>query len=134
MKKQDLQKFVVEYQLVDQQIKVLQQQLVLLEQQATETAALIDNLESLKNVKARTKAFAQLGPGMSVETTVNEPSHVLVNVGANTIVKKTLPEAQNMLHTQIEEIKKITEKMHAEIQRLLGHAQQLRHEIQKVSA
>ena len=132
MKKQELQQFILEFQLVDQQLKMLQQQLIMLEQQAAEITSMIDNLEQLKSVKEKTKTFAQLGPGISIETTLDEPSRVLVNVGANIVVKKTLPETQDMLKSQIDEIKKMTENMQSEVQKLMAHGQYLRQEIQKM--
>ena len=131
MKKEDLQQRFVEFQMVDQQIKVLQQQLHVLEQQATEIAQLIDNLEQLKTVKPKTPAFAHLGPGVAIEATITDASQVVMNVGAGAMVKKSLPDAQKTLHTQIVEIQHIMQRMQEEVQKLRGHAMALREDIQK---
>lgn len=133
MKKEEIQQAIVEFQMVDQQIKVLHQQLNILEQQTTEISSVVENLESLKTVKPKTKAFAQIGPGISMETTLEKPNEVLMNIGANTLVKKSLPEAQEMLNEQIEEMKRITESMQTEVQKLMAHAQKLRQDIQNAS-
>lgn len=131
MKQEDLQRRYIEFQLVDQHIKLLQQQLMLLEQQATELAQLLDNLESLKTVKPKTKAYAQLGPGVSVETMIDDPAKVVVNVGANAAVKKNLQDTQKTIQTQLEEIGKMTMQMGGELQRLRAHALALRQEIEE---
>ena len=133
MKNEDIQKHYMEFQFVDQQIKTLQQQLMMLEQQSAEIASLMDNLETLKNVKPNTSAFAEIGPGIAVETSITNAKHVVMNVGANTMVKKTIPEAQKTLQSQVEDIQNVTKNMEMEIQKLLSHAQYLREEIQKAS-
>ena len=56
-----------------------------------------------------------------------------MSVGANTLVKKTLPEAQAIIRTQVEEIQNVTKNMEAEMSKLAVHAQSLRKEIQKAS-
>ncbi len=133
MKKEDIQRNVVEFQIVDQQVKLLQQQLAILEQQAAELILLMDNLESLRSVKPKAKAYAQVGPGIAVEATLTEPNHVLMSVGANTLVKKTLPDAQVIIRSQVEEIKNVAKSMESEMKKLAAHTQSLRKEIQKAS-
>ena len=133
MKKEETQRHIVEFQIIDQQIKLLHQQLAVLEQQAVELTSSIENLESLKKVRPKTQAYAYLGPGIAVEAVLTEPNHVLMSVGAGAIVKKTLPEAQSIVQRQTEEIKKVAKNMEQELQRLMTHAQYLRKEIQKAS-
>lgn len=133
MNQEDLQKKYLELQLVDQQIKSLQQQLVILEQQAVELASLAENLEHLKKVKAQTKSFVQIGVGISVEATIADTQDVLINVGSNVAVKKTVPEAIEMIKSQIESIGSITQNVDQEIKRFVEHASLLQEEIQKKS-
>jgi|GEM_PF-3260133 prefoldin alpha subunit len=131
MKKEDLQQRFVEFQMVDQQIKVLQQQLHVLEQQATEIARLIDDLEQLKTVKPNTPAFAHVGPGVAVEAIIKDANKVVMNVGAGAMVKKSIPDAQKTLHTQVEEIQHVMQRMQEEVQKLRNHATNLREDIRK---
>ncbi|MEK7120772.1 MAG: prefoldin subunit alpha [Patescibacteria group bacterium] len=133
MNQEDLQKKYLELQLVDQQIKSLQQQLVVLEQQAVELATLAENLEHLKKVKAQTKSFVQIGVGISVEATIADTRDILINVGSNVAVKKTVSEAIEMIKSQIESIGSITQNVDQEIKRFVEHASSLQEEIQKKS-
>jgi len=130
MKKNDLKRQYVELQLIDQQIKRLQQQLLILEQQTLELAALHAHLGSLEEVREKTKAYVTLGPGVFIEATLDEAKHVLVDVGAEVRVKKTIPETQKTIQEQLHELQKVTKNMEEQITTFLTHAQKLQQEIE----
>jgi len=131
MNPENRQRQYVEFQLVDQQIKQLQQQLLILEQQAGELTNLSNNLEDLKKVKPKTKSFSNLGPGVFVESTLEDTKHVLMDIGAEVRVKKTIPDAQKIINKQTEEIAKVTKNVEEQIQKLIVHAQKIQKELQE---
>ena len=134
MNKEDIQRRYVEFQLIDQQIKHLQQQLLVLEQQAVEMSAIHDSLEGLKDIRPKTKAFATLGQGVFVEATLDETQHVIMDVGADVRVRKTVPEAQKAVQQQLDEIKKVSDSMETQVKKLLMHAQKIQEELGKEQA
>jgi prefoldin alpha subunit len=131
MKPEDQQRTFMEFQMIEQQLKKFQQQLGMVHQQEAELTILIENLENFKDVKPNSPAFAQIGPGIAVEATINDTKHVLVNAGSTTAVKKTIPEAQKMLVKQREDMKKASTAIEHEMKKLTERAQHIQQELQQ---
>ncbi|MDD5133399.1 MAG: prefoldin subunit alpha [Candidatus Nanoarchaeia archaeon] len=101
---QILQQKYIELQMLDQQIKQVQQQHSILQQQVEELMRLDIDLDDLTKVKENSKAFFPLSAGVFVEGSINNTKELLINVGADVSVKKTIPEAKSLIQEQIKEL------------------------------
>ena len=129
--KEEIQRAYIEFQIIEQQLKQSQQQILLLQQQTEELNILIDNLENLKKLKPNTSSYSHLGPGIAVKTKIEEPDHVLISVGSKTMVKKTIPEAQKSIKKQLDDVQEFTKTLQKEMENLASHAQTLHQRIQE---
>ena len=130
LNEKELQQKYMEFQVIQQQIEQLQQQLHTLNQQLQQLELTKNNLNELTSVKSGTDSFSQIAPGIFVESTIKNTEKLLVNVGANTAVEKSVPQAialveeQEKLATQnINETDKVLQQLSTDAMKLYEQLQ-----------
>lgn len=110
---QVMQQKYMELQMLDQQVKQIQQQLHAVEQQSMEIEHVIDALGSLSKVEKGSDILAPLSSGIFIKGRIEDTKEVVVNVGSNTTVTKQIPEVQEMLKKQAQELEKAKKDLSA---------------------
>lgn len=126
----NLQEKYLMLQLIDAQIKEIEQELQAIKNKNAELIKLKDSLESLKDVKESSKGYSPLGLGIFVESKITNIKEVLVNVGSNIIVKKDIKSAKELLENQLSQTEEIILKLEQNIQTLSAKAQEIEKELQ----
>ena len=129
-KQEELQKKAIEFQMIEQELRQIEKQIILLHQQLLEFRNLEENIEELKNIKPETEMLSQIGAGIFIKSKIEDSNNLLMNIGANTAVLKTREEAMEIVKKQIEQINSILLRMQEEFQRLAIHAQSIQEEFQ----
>ena len=115
-----IQQKYLEFQALEQEIKLLQQHLMNLSQQLLELKRLRQDLEELKKAKIASKVFSPLGAGIYVETELKNNSQLLINSGANVLTSKTVEEAQEIVTQRINEMTKLFDQMEQSLSLQIG--------------
>ncbi len=123
------QKYIM-LQMIDAQIKELEKEVEAIEQRAFEITALKASLKALSESKANSRSFAPLGYGIFTESELKNTANVLVNVGSGVLVKKTVPEADEILGKQVAQMDSVISQLTQNLTSLATRAQQIEHEIQ----
>ncbi|MBS3163417.1 prefoldin subunit alpha [Candidatus Woesearchaeota archaeon] len=100
---EETQKKYLELQLLDQQIKQLQQQLMTVNQQIVELRRVDDDLSEFEKVKENSNMFFALGPGIFAEGSISSKD-LLLNVGSNVLVKKPVIDTKKLINVQVAEL------------------------------
>ena len=129
MEEQEMQQKYMELQMLDAQIKQIEQQMTTIEQQIAEIIMIQQAVEALPNTKKGTDLFVPISQGIFIKAKVEDTDSLLINVGSNVAVKKTLPEAKEMLDEQTEQIKKLKVKFTADMENYLHKARMIEKEI-----
>lgn len=129
MEKNKQQQFM-ELQVLAQQINQLHQQSQMIQQQFAELKALKENLADLEQTKPNTNSFSLLGAGIFIESEVKNTKHVLMNVGSQVLVKKTITQAKELIQHQEKEVENILINIEHQIHETTNKAQQLESELQ----
>lgn len=130
---QEQQRYM-ELQALQQQMNQIQQQITLFNNQITEFHKLKDNLKNLKKVKPGEEMFSPLGAGIYVKAEIKDTKEVLMRVGSNIIVTKTIDEADKLIEKQIKEMEAAIKQMEHNLQEAALLAQKLEQEIITLSA
>ncbi len=93
-----------EFQQLQQQAEQLQQQAHLVREQVIELDTSLDGLRELEKTAIATEILAPLANGIFVSASLKENKNVLVNVGADTVVEKPVPDARQLLEEQKREL------------------------------
>lgn len=109
--KKDLQQKYVELQMLDYQIRQIQQQIQAVAQQAAEIEFIIMTLGELANSEVGSETLVPISSGIFVKAELKENRKVHVNVGGNTVVEKSISDTKAMLECQMIELRKMQEEL-----------------------
>ena len=120
----------IKLQMIQQQAAQFEQKLQIFEEQTQEMQAIKTSLEELEKNKSEDKEIlANLGKGIFIKTQVKE-DNLFVNVGKETLVKKSIGETIEVLENQIkqlglgkEQVMKAIEKLQGEMLSLIQEAE-----------
>jgi len=95
------QQAYMEIQMINQQLKQHAEQLQRVDEKIGEITTL---LEALEGIKTTGPMMATIGGGVFLNAELKDSESVYVNVGANVIVKKKIPDVKTMLLRQYQEL------------------------------
>lgn len=102
MNEQELEQKYMEFQFLSQQYEQVQQQMQVIAQQIAELQSIDENLNNLEKLKKNKKMWVPLGGGMFIPSISSEDySKVLMNVGNNVYLKKTVKDSKKLIAEQL---------------------------------
>lgn len=113
---QEQQQKYAEYQMLNNQLRQLAQEIQNVDQQAKELEMLIEGVEEVGKAAKGTEVLASIGGGLYVKTKLENNNEFLINSGARVIATKTKEEAKALLEEQLGELRKIVANMQAQLQ------------------
>ncbi len=131
-KEQEIQQSALELQIIEQQIKQMEEQFNQIEMKKAEMDKLDLSLHDLKKSK-NNEAFSDIGLGIYGKTKIIDDSNLLVNVGAGIYTTKKVEEVQKILKKQSKELEKIAREIVQNIQTLSMQAQVIQMNLEKIS-
>jgi prefoldin alpha subunit len=102
-KKDDLQKKIVEFQILDTNLKMLQEKAGLVNQKLEDLQRTKIAIEELKDAKP-SKALVPLGSGNFVYGSVENCDDIIVGIGSDVAVKKKREKALEFLGSRIKDL------------------------------
>ncbi|HLC62380.1 MAG TPA: prefoldin subunit alpha [Candidatus Nanoarchaeia archaeon] len=126
------QEMYMEYQMLDQHIKKMQAQLEAITNQLMEAASTNSAIDELEKIKNGMEIFVPISSGIFVKAAIKDTSDLLVNVGAGAVVQKGRASAKKLVQAQIEEMKKIHERMVSELGKMAARAGEIEQALQKI--
>ncbi|PIN74003.1 prefoldin subunit alpha [Candidatus Woesearchaeota archaeon CG10_big_fil_rev_8_21_14_0_10_45_16] len=100
----NVQEQLMQFQMLQGQIEQITEHVQLLNQQMQELDASKTALQDLALSEAKSEMLAPVANGIFVKATLQDTQKLLVNVGAGTVVEKTVEEVINLLKQQEEEM------------------------------
>ena len=131
-KEKQAQEIYMEYQMLDQHIKKMQAQLEAIRNQLMEAASTNNAIDELARIKSDREIFVPISSGIFVKAAIKDTSDLLVNVGAGAVVQKDRASAKKLVEAQIEEMKKIHERMVNELEKMAARAGEIEQALQKI--
>lgn len=131
-KEKKAQELYMEFKMLEQHIKQMQAQLEAITHQIFELHSTSNSLDEFRNISAGKEIFVPLSSGIFAKASIKDNSELLVNVGANTVVKKDVDSAKKLILSQMEEIKRIQKHMANELEKMTSHAAQIEMQLQSI--
>jgi prefoldin alpha subunit len=129
---EQLQHKYMEFQMLQQQLQQVAQQMHALDSQANEMDLVEQALEDFSKSKEESEAFVTLTPGLFVKAKITNTEKVLLNVGSGAVVEKTIPAAKEVIKEQGTELRKLKEELNEQMAKLNEHAEKLQGELQSL--
>ena len=99
-----LQEKYMEFQMLQQQIEQLSKYMEELDGKLQEFTITKNNIGNMDKLLPNAESLASLAPGIFAHAELKENKKFVINVGANVLVEKTIPQITEMLDKQIKEI------------------------------
>ncbi|PIO06712.1 prefoldin subunit alpha [Candidatus Woesearchaeota archaeon CG08_land_8_20_14_0_20_43_7] len=131
--KKDLQTRYAELQMIGQQLQQLQKQMQAVDSQLNELTFNIQSLTEFKNLKVGSEILVPVSNGIFAKAELKDTEKLLTNIGADTVVQKTVDETIDMLKIQIIEIERYKVQLTNVIGQLQEQGTMLQKEIQHMA-
>src|SRR3989338_2642788 len=105
--KQAMQERYMEFQAMQQQLNNIQKYNEELQAKVLEFHQAKESINQLKDVKKGTELLVPAAQGIFIKSALQDTEELIVNIGANTAVGKTIPQVIELLDSQIKEIEMI---------------------------
>ncbi|MBD3247492.1 prefoldin subunit alpha [Candidatus Pacearchaeota archaeon] len=113
---QDEQELRVKFQMFEQQIRSLQQQMQAVEKAVNEMNTLKSGLNELKGQKDK-EIKASIGRGIFVSAKLLS-ENLTVDIGDGKFVKKSIPDTQELIEDQISKLKDVQKELEGKMQEI----------------
>jgi len=123
------QQHYLQFQMLQQQIEQVSQQLEAINQALQEIDISQEALKQLESTKLDTDILATICPGIFVKAQLKENQNLIVNIGSNTTVEKTVLQVISLLEEQQQEMQSQATKADTLLQQLTQQAMELYEQI-----
>ncbi|NIO21421.1 MAG: prefoldin subunit alpha [Candidatus Aenigmarchaeota archaeon] len=134
MSEKELQEKYLLYQILQQNLENLKQQLEMVEKQFIEIKTTEEIFKDFKNRKGTDDVLLPLGSGCYGKGDVRDLKNVMVNVGANIMVNKTTESAKLFMREREKELERASKEIQEHMVKTANDINQTAMEIQKLAA
>ncbi len=132
-KEKTVQEKYIHLQIIAEQMRQVQQQIELIDEQLVELNAIMQSLDDFNQIKEGSNMLVPVQSGIFAKGKIEDTNELLVNVGSNVVVKKDVEGAKGLLHKRSEELTKHRVQVLASMQMLAQKAQELEKEIAELA-
>ncbi|HLD39683.1 MAG TPA: prefoldin subunit alpha [Candidatus Nanoarchaeia archaeon] len=116
-------------QMIQQQAEQIAEYVQKLQMQLQEIDNSLEALQELKNTAINTEILAPVANGIFLKASLQDNQKLVVNVGAEVTVEKTIPEVINLLQEQKEKITQNVSEAEGVLQELQEHVRRVYQEM-----
>ena len=124
----------MESRLLEETVNELQSRINLTNSALTELRVSSMTLEGLEEEKKDAQLFVPIGGGSYVKAKLETANKVVVGIGADVAVERTLKEAKEELETRIAELEKTRETLVQQFNQVVEKIQENRGKLEEVTA
>ena len=128
---EQIQQKYMQFQMMQQQLEQISQHLELLNQQNSELDISINAVQELSKIKVDNELLAPIADGIFLKGELKDNQKLIVNVGMNTTVEKSIPEVVKLLEQQKEELSQRMVEADAMMQEMSMQAMKLYQEVEE---
>ena len=110
------QELAIQFQMFEQQIRMLQEQLQAVEQAILELGSLNLGLDELIGKKDK-EIMAPVGRGIYANAKLIS-EELLVDIGNKNLIKKSIPETKKILQEQIKKLEEVKKELNKELEKI----------------
>ena len=120
---------IIEFQILNQQVQQLHEQIQVINNNIQELQILKNSLEELESVRKDQEILIPLGQGIFTKGSISNPDELITNVGSNILIEKNLKDTKDTIKINILNLSKALERTEEEISRNIEKLQGLQKEI-----
>jgi prefoldin alpha subunit len=129
-----LQQFKIQHQMLTQQIQEFEKQNEMFQKQMIDLTMTVQSLDEFKEMKKGDEILVPINHGMYAKAEVKETGSLLVNVGSDVVVNKSVDDTKKLMQEQVVELAKIQERMNENMNKIIDQTRDVEKEIHKLMA
>ncbi|MBU5678552.1 MAG: prefoldin subunit alpha [Candidatus Aenigmatarchaeota archaeon] len=114
-KEEKLKEAYIQYQMLKQQLNALNSQKSLLEKNIELMNETIENMKEINSLQEGKEILSSIGNGVYVKAELKNNKNVIIEIGNDIMIEKSIPEAILLLEKKKEEASGIIEKIDRQI-------------------
>ncbi|HLC90379.1 MAG TPA: prefoldin subunit alpha [Candidatus Nanoarchaeia archaeon] len=122
MNEEELQQKYQHFKQIQEHLEQLSQQAELMNERNAELTVTKESLEEIKKTKEKTEILAPLADGIFMKVELRDRQNLLVNIGADTVVLKTVDEVIELIEEQKKELSLKIVQLESIMQEMQGQA------------
>ena len=126
------QELYMQLQMIQENAKQIYKQLQVAESQLMELVMTSQSLDDFRQINENTEIFVPLNSGIFAKAELKKADELLVNVGANVVVKKDISSTKKLVERQVEQLRDIRERMVSDLKKLTMQGGMIEEELQKL--
>ncbi len=131
---EEVKQKLLELQVLDEHIKEVQQQFVLVSQKTKELNDIVEALSDLNSLKTDSEMLAQIGQGVFVKAKLGDTKDVVMNIGADTAIECSAEEAKKIIQEQATKLQGYLLKIKEKLEQATMYAQNIQQDILSLQA
>jgi prefoldin alpha subunit len=121
-----------EYELYRNQLEMHQQNLSLIDNSLRELRIVSKSLDEIKGTKKNSDIFVPIGPDSFIKAKITDPENVIVGIGADVAVKKTIEDAKKDIESRITELEKVKADNASNLEQVVSKLRELEPSVQSI--
>ncbi|RLE62292.1 MAG: prefoldin subunit alpha [Thermoprotei archaeon] len=126
MSEEEVAKLVEAYASLEEYARLLSERVQILSRTSSDLAIALETLEGIKDLKEETSILLPLGGQVYGKFRMIDREHVLVNIGANVFMEKTVEDAIEYLNKHKNSVDIELSRSREELNRALSRLQEIR--------
>ncbi len=122
---------IIEMQILEQDLSSVQNNLQTIDQQLAEIDFIKSNLDEFSNLKKNSESLIALANGIFAKGEITDNKMLFVNVGANTLVKKSVSETKSLLDEQCNELEKYRDETSKQLNKITLKIDEIRQSLMR---
>ncbi|MEM5778419.1 MAG: prefoldin subunit alpha [Candidatus Aenigmatarchaeota archaeon] len=127
----ELQKLVIQFQILEANLKLLQERSEIINEKIEEMQKTKLALEELKQIKLK-KALIPLGSGNFILGIIENTENVIVGIGSSVAIKKKREDALKILESNLKELEESSNEITEQIAKIALELEKIQNEIEKL--
>jgi len=130
--REDVSKLVAEWQYLQSLAEALKQRIDLATAAITEMENTIQAIDELSKVSDEIETLFLLGSNAYAKGKIIDTKRILVNIGANVLVEKSLEDAKKFFESRIESLRKVILESQQQLASISARLSKLEPELRKI--
>ncbi|MCS7140446.1 MAG: prefoldin subunit alpha [Candidatus Nezhaarchaeota archaeon] len=131
--REDVSKLVAEWQYLQSLAEVLKQRIDLASAAITEMESTIQAIDELSKITEEVETFFMLGTNAYARGKIIDTKKILVNIGANVLVEKSLEDAKKFFESRIDSLRRVIAETQQQLASIASRLSKLEPELRKIA-
>ncbi|MBS3136518.1 prefoldin subunit alpha [Candidatus Woesearchaeota archaeon] len=132
MEQKEIEKRVLEYQMLEQRMRDMQEQLMAADQQLIDMVSTARSIEEIASIDDKKDMLVPITNGIFTTASLRKSDTLLVNIGSSVVVEMSMDETKKLIEKQREELKMLRTNISENLKKFMKRASEIEKELKDI--